>query len=80
VTSTGPTNCCRRRAKTHAAEQWRCALKIWALVTTLRPQTESELAIALAILKAREIESFVHGIVLEAVLFGWFVLGDRRSR
>lgn len=107
-----------------------------ALVTILRPQTESELAIALAILEAHEIESFVHGqyfgsllpglqiesyntrtimvpeeradearealaelsppnepagaqpsmrfrdkarVVLEALLFGWFVPGERRS-
>lgn len=106
------------------------------LVTILRPQTEAELAIALAILEAHGIESFVHGqylgsllpglqiesyntrsimvddecavearealaelfetaqpaeavatlrirdkvrIVLEAILFGWFVPGGRRS-
>lgn len=108
-----------------------------ALVTILQPQTEAELAIALAVLEANEIESFVHGqyfgslfpglqidsyntrsilvpeeraeearealaetiatdepathpvpmrfrdklrIVLEAVLFGWFVPGGRRSK
>jgi Putative prokaryotic signal transducing protein len=32
-----------------------------AFVTILRPQTEAELAIALAILEAHDIESFVHG-------------------
>ena len=32
-----------------------------ALVTILRPQTEVELALALAILEAHGIESFVHG-------------------
>lgn len=107
-----------------------------AFVTILRPQTEAELAIALAILEAHGIESFVHGqyfgslfpglqidsynartimvpeervhearealteatpgdeeppsttptlrfrdklrVVLEAVLFGWFVPGGRK--
>lgn len=108
-----------------------------ALVTILRPQSEAELAIALAILEAHDIESFVHGryfgslwpglqidsyntrtvmvpeerasearealmeisateeppaessslrlwdkvrVVLEALLFGWFVPGGRSSR
>lgn len=108
-----------------------------ALVAILRPQTESELAIALAILEAYGIESFVHGqyfgsllpglqiesyntrtimvleerlnearealmelspsreaaaesspvrfrdkvrVVIEAVLFGWFVPGGRSSK
>lgn len=108
-----------------------------ALVTIFRPQTESELAIALAILEAHGVESFVHGqyfgsllpglqiesyntraimvpeeravearealaesfpvnepaatlpsmrfrdkmrIVLEAVMFGWFVPGERRRK
>jgi hypothetical protein len=108
-----------------------------ALVTILRPQSEAELAIALAILEAHGIESFVHAqhfgslfpglqidsyntrtimvpeqcvaearealaeaaptadevallppmrfrdkmrVVLEAVLFGWFVPGGRRPK
>ncbi len=41
-----------------------------ALVTILRPQSESELVIALAILEAHEIESFVHGQYLGSLLPG----------
>lgn len=41
-----------------------------ALVTVLRPQTEAELAIALAILEAHGIERFVHGQYLGSLLPG----------
>jgi hypothetical protein len=41
-----------------------------ALVPILRPQTESELAIALAILEAHGIERFVHGQYFGSLLPG----------